>query len=68
MNGLDGCGFNIKLDDGSILEPTNLDAYPSLRINNQRIQFTYKEIDHIASICMVGALVEITCAEAIGNP
>ena len=63
MNGLDGCGFNIRLDDGSILEPTNLNAYPKVKINNQRIRFTYKEVDNMASICMVGTMVEITCAE-----
>ena len=65
MNGLDGCGFNIRLDNGTILEPTNLDKYPKLNINNKRIQFTYKDIDNMASICMVGPMIEITCAEAI---
>ncbi|MCE2963622.1 MAG: hypothetical protein ACK5UE_05885 [Chitinophagales bacterium] len=68
MNGLDGCGFNIRLDDGNILEPTNLAAYPKVKINNQRIRFTYKEVDSIASICMVGVMVEITCAEGYTEP
>jgi hypothetical protein len=63
MRGLDGCGFNIRLDNGNILEPTNLDKYPKLIINNQRIRFTYMEVDNMASICMVGTMVEITCAE-----
>jgi len=68
MNGLDGCGFNIRLDDGTILEPNNLDKYPQIKVSNKRIQFTYKDIEDRMSICMVGPMVEITCAEAvIGN-
>lgn len=67
MNGLDGCGFNIRLDNGSLLEPVNLDKYPQIKINNQRIQFTYKDIEDRMSICMVGQMVEITCAETIAG-
>lgn len=65
MNGLDGCGFNIRLDNGTILEPINLDKYSKIKINNQRIQFTYKDIEDRMSICMVGPMIEITCAEAV---
>lgn len=65
MKGLDGCGFNIRLDNGTILEPTNIDDYPRIKVDNQRIQFTYQEVDNMASICMVGPMVKITCAEAI---
>lgn len=65
MKGLDGCGFNIRLDNGTILEPINLDNYPQIKVNNQRIQFTYKDIEDRMSICMVGPMVEITCAEAV---
>ena len=68
MTGLDGCGFNIRLDDGHVLEPTNLAAYPKVKIHNQRIRFTYKEVDTVASICMVGTMVEITCAEGYTGP
>ena len=67
MTGLDGCGFNIRLDNGTLLEPINLDKYPQIKINNQRIQFTYKDIDDRMSICMVGPMVEITCAETIAG-
>lgn len=63
MKGLDGCGFNIRLDNGSLLEPINIDKYPTLMTHNQRIRFTYKEVEDRASICMVGMMVEITCAE-----
>jgi hypothetical protein len=65
MKGLDGCGLNIRLDDGTILEPINLEKYPNIKINNQRIQFTYKDIEDRMSICMVGPMIEITCAEAV---
>jgi len=65
MKGLDGCGLNIRLDNGTILEPTNIDDFPLIKVDSQRIQFTYQEVDNMASICMVGPMVKITCAEAI---
>lgn len=62
MRGLDGCQFNIRLDkSGEMLEPTNLDSYPVFRINNKRVKLHYKELPNMASICMVGQVVEITC-------
>jgi PKD repeat protein len=62
--GLGGCGFVIKLDDGTLLEPAQVDQAFQFR-DNQRIAFSYIELQGLMSACMVGKIVEITCIREI---
>lgn len=58
FTGLDGCGMIIALDNGTNLEPY---SFPNgfIPINNKRVKICYKTLPDRASICMVGAVVEI---------
>lgn len=57
MNGLDGCGFMICLDDSSRLEAVNLPD--SLKKAGLRVAFTFKPFDGM-SVCMSGKMVTLT--------
>jgi hypothetical protein len=58
--GLDGCGMLIELENGSLLEPTNLSDFQNdVNItDNQKVWVKYHEIS-AGSICMVGKVVVI---------
>lgn len=56
--GLDGCGWVLEIDNGKILEPTNLDVFPIELTEGKTIYITYTPVDG-GSICMVGEIVEI---------
>lgn len=59
LTGLDGCGWVIELTDESRLEPINLDAYDLELAENKEIIFKYHQRGDLASICMVGLVIEI---------
>ena len=63
--GLDGCGFLIKLDNGDIFEPVNLDTLPITIRDGQRIQFTYQPATDIDSYCMAGEVIVVTWVKEI---
>lgn len=60
LTGLDGCGWVLQLDDGSKLEPQNLNDFEIEYVEGKSLQVSYTEIDG-ASICMVGQIVNINC-------
>lgn len=59
--GLDGCGLVIKLQDGTVLEPTNLNDFNLTPTDGMKVWVNYHELSGMASICMVGPIVEIDC-------
>lgn len=62
-DGLDGCGYLIKLKDGKLLNPL---AYPEgfQFKHNQSIHFDYQVLHDMASVCMAESeMVQITCIE-----
>ena len=61
--GLDGCHWLLKLSDGSSLEPTNLSDFDIELVDNKLVFVSYTERTDMVSICMVGAIVDITCME-----
>lgn len=62
LTGLDGCGWVIEAD-GKTYEPVNLGEFDSTLLNeNQKIYFSYNNFSG-GSICMVGAMIQITCIE-----
>jgi len=59
--GLDGCGFVIKLQNGQTLEPMNLNDFNITPSDGKKVWVKYHEKSGMASICMVGPIVEIDC-------
>ncbi len=59
--GLDGCGLVIKLENGQVLEPTNLNDFNINPEDGTKVWITYHELQNAASICMVGPIVSIDC-------
>jgi hypothetical protein len=59
--GLDGCGLVIKLQTGEVLEPTNLNNFNITPTDGMKVWLKYHEVSGMASICMVGPIVEIDC-------
>lgn len=60
--GLDGCSMVIQIGDNEYLEPINLNELNIDIREGRQIEFTYEEVD-VATICMVGKVVRITCVE-----
>ncbi len=58
--GLDGCGLVIKLQNGEVLEPTNLNDFNISPTDGMKVWVKYHEVSG-GSICMVGPIVEIDC-------
>jgi hypothetical protein len=58
--GLDGCGLLIELENGKKLEPAEVVDDFALK-DGQQIAFDYEEMPEMASICMAGKIVRITC-------
>jgi len=61
FTGLDGCGYLIVLEDGTRLEPINLNSQTVAPADGKKVWITYTKATNSASICMVGDMVEITC-------
>lgn len=59
--GLDGCGLVIKLQNGEVLEPTNLNDFNFTPTDGMKVWVKYHELQNVMSICMVGPIVEIDC-------
>jgi hypothetical protein len=62
LSGLDGCGFVIELENGDRLEPLNLSDFDIKLKDGKKIWVSYHlTVNFIATICMVGDIVEIDC-------
>jgi hypothetical protein len=61
MTGLDGCSWMIELNNGTKLEPTNLNDFNINLEQNQKIWIVYHTAAQMASICMHGEIVTIDC-------
>ena len=61
MTGLDGCSWMIELNNGTKLEPTNLNDFNINLQENQKIWVVYYPAAQLASICMHGEIVTIDC-------
>ena len=61
MTGLDGCSWMIELNNGTKLEPTNLNDFNINLQENQKIWVVYHNAAQMASICMHGEIVTIDC-------
>ena len=63
--GLDGCGMIIELDNGTKLEPLNVEKHGFTLKDGQRVKVAYKEAKGMMSICMVGVMADILFIEEI---
>ena len=61
MTGLDGCSWMIELNNGTKLEPTNLNDFNINLQEHQKIWVVYHTAAQMASICMHGEIVTIDC-------
>ena len=61
MTGLDGCSWMIELNNGTKLEPTNLNDFNINLQENQKIWVVYYTAAQLSSICMHGEIVTIDC-------
>jgi hypothetical protein len=83
MTGLDGCGYVLQMQDGSLLEPLivfrcgtppipeNEPADPMAGfelIDGKKVMIDYVPLDSAVSICMVGRVVRITCITEVDAP
>lgn len=61
LTGLDGCGWVLELDNGSKLEPRNLNDFNIELVEGKSLHVKTKEVEASAGICMVGKIVDVTC-------
>ena len=76
LTGLDGCGWVFELSDGTRLEPvinfycgtpplsaeiTDDPLYNYEFVDGKNVFISYRVVDDIATACMAGTLVKITC-------
>lgn len=59
FTGLDGCTWVVKLEDNEVLEPINLSDFNLGLKEGKKVWIKYKPAENMASICMVGQIVEI---------
>ena len=64
FTGLDGCTWIIQLPDGANLEPINLSNFDILPVNEKEVLISYITRPDMASICMVGTIIELEHIEA----
>lgn len=57
--GLDGCSWIIKLEDEEVIEPVNLQDFDIELIEGKKVWIKYTVQNNLASICMVGSIVNI---------
>ena len=63
LTGFDGCGWIIQLQNSTKLEPVNLDDFNIELIENKSVCIQYQIRQDLASICMVGQIVELYSIE-----
>lgn len=62
FTGLDGCSWLLVLEDGKKLEPTNLENFDFIKLEDgKKVIVEYEAQTAMASICMAGSIVKITC-------
>ncbi|MBN8576311.1 MAG: hypothetical protein KF775_05990 [Cyclobacteriaceae bacterium] len=78
LTGLDGCGYVFELQDGTRLQPylllrcgtpplpkevTENPLFNFEWVEGKRVLITYEVITDMASSCMAGSLVKVTCLQ-----
>ncbi len=61
MSGLDGCRWMIQLNDGSKINPINLEDFGVTLKTNNNIKISYKENKDMMTACMAGKIITILC-------
>ncbi|MFY0643468.1 MAG: hypothetical protein JXR19_03300 [Bacteroidia bacterium] len=64
MTGLDGCGLVVQLENGDKLEVVDMPENSEPLKAGEKFLFGYEEVPDLASICMVGKMIRITCISA----
>lgn len=68
FTGLDGCTLLIVTDDGKKFLPAQMDVDGPELAAGQRLSFSYRTLEDMASICMAeDAIVAITCLQVLNG-
>jgi hypothetical protein len=59
--GIGGCGMVIKLNNGKVLEPKNLEAFTLTPQEGQKIWVSYHLAEGGGTVCMIGDVVVLDC-------
>ena len=65
FTGLDGCRWMLVTEDNNSLEPMNLDDFIKEPKEDDNYRIEYNVRNDLASVCLVGSIIEITCASKI---
>jgi PKD repeat protein len=63
-NNIDHCRFSVLLDNGNLLQPVN-DSLPGFFEDSLRVRINFVVADSMATVCMYGLPVFLTCAEIL---
>ena len=63
LTGLDGCTWVFERFNGTRLEPVNLSSFSQPLVDSAFYKIEFQERTDLASNCMVGKIVELTCLE-----
>ena len=61
LEGLDGCGFVIEVENGKTLIPMNLEAFDIALSDGSEVLLSYAVQEDAIGICMAGDIVKIEC-------
>jgi len=61
LQGLDGCGMVISLENGDKINPVNLSDFDIEIVDGKKVWVSYSIQENAMGICMVGKIVEIVC-------
>ncbi len=64
--GFDGCGWMLLADDGTVYEVREWPAEGFAPRQNLRVRYSLREVEPMASICMVGPPAVFDCLEGLG--
>lgn len=66
LSGLDGCGYVIKLDNGTTIQPVKM-LDNIVFSDNLRVRLSYVPLYDVATVCMAGVPAEIIFIEGLGS-
>ena len=64
LENLDGCGWLIKLENGTVVQPINLEEFTGVEPKETTVYISYTKEDSMG-ICMKGDMVKLTCLHSI---
>ncbi|MDX1446775.1 hypothetical protein [Lishizhenia sp.] len=60
ISGVDGCGWLLQLENGEVLNPTNLEDMKIELNKGNTVEINYEKVEEM-NICMMGTTVKLSC-------